>query len=126
MMCLMPVRVLVVDDERLFVEALELLLATDGRIDVIGHALDGTRAVAMARELDPDLVLIDLSMPGLDGFTAIEAMLADEPERRIVVLSGSADPDDIANARDAGARDYLLKDEIAGNLSERVVEVGTS
>ncbi|HEX4518037.1 MAG TPA: response regulator transcription factor [Gaiellaceae bacterium] len=121
----MPVRVLVVDDERLFVEALELILGTDGRLEVVGHALDGQKAVAMARELDPDVVLIDLSMPGVDGFDAIQAMLVDEPERRIVVLSGSADPDDIANAREAGARDYLLKDEIAGNLSERVIEVGT-
>jgi DNA-binding NarL/FixJ family response regulator len=112
----MPVRVLVVDDERLFVEALELLLATDGRIEVVGHALDGTTAVAMARELDPDVALIDLSMPGIDGFGAIGAMLADDPERRIVVLSGSADPDDVARAEAAGARGYLLKDRIADEL----------
>jgi DNA-binding NarL/FixJ family response regulator len=63
----MAVRVLVADDERLFVEALELILATDGRIEVVGSALDGTQAVALARELDPDVVLIDLSMPGVDG-----------------------------------------------------------
>ena len=78
----MAVRVLIADDERLFVEALELILATDGRIEVVGRALDGTQAVALARELDPDVVLIDLSMPGIDGFAAIAAMLADDAGRR--------------------------------------------
>jgi DNA-binding NarL/FixJ family response regulator len=120
------VRVLIADDERLFVDALELILATDGRIEVVGHALDGTRAVAMARELDPDLVVLDLSMPGIDGFTAIGAMLADDAGRRIVVLSGSADPDDIEKAREAGARDYVLKDQIAADLAERLLIAGAN
>ena len=122
----MAIRVLIADDERLFVEALELILATDGRIEVVGRALDGARAVAMARELDPDVVVLDLSMPGIDGFTAIGAMLADDAGRRIVVLSGSADPDDIEKAREAGARDYVLKDQIAADLAERLLIAGAS
>ncbi len=122
----MAVRVLVADDERLFVEALELILATDGRIEVVGRALDGDGAVSLARELDPDVVLLDLSMPGTDGFTAIAAMVAEDAGRRIVVLSGSADPDDIANAREAGACDYLLKDQIASDLADRLVAAGSN
>jgi DNA-binding NarL/FixJ family response regulator len=112
----MTVRVLLADDERLFTEALEMILTADGGIEVIGRARDGDEAVTMARELDPDVVLIDLSMPGIDGFDAIQAMLADEPGRRIVVLSGSADPGDIANAHAAGACGYLTKDRIADEL----------
>ena len=66
-----PTRVLIADDERLFVDALELILAADARIEVVGRALDGYQAIALARELNPDVVLIDLSMPGIDGFGAI-------------------------------------------------------
>ncbi len=122
----MAVRVLVADDERLFVEALELILATDRRIEVVGRALDGETAIRLARGLDPDVVLLDLSMPGIDGFAAIAAMLADDAERRIVVLSGSADPDDIEKARLAGACDYVLKEQIAADLAERLVLAGAN
>ena len=122
----MAVRVLVADDERLFVEALELILATDRRIEVVGRALDGETAIRLARGLDPDVVLLDLSMPGIDGFEAIAAMLADDAERRIVVLSGSADPDDIEKARLAGAWDYVLKEQIAADLAERLVLAGAN
>ncbi len=108
----------------MFVEALELILGTDGRIEVVGHALDGETAIRLARGLDPDVVLLDLSMPGIDGFAAIAAMLADDAGRRIVVLSGSADPDDIEKAREAGACDYVLKEQIAADLAERLVLAG--
>ncbi len=116
-----PVRVLICDDERLFADALALILETDDRIEVLGRALDGTQAVAMAHEFDPDVVVIDLSMPGLDGFAAIAAMVADDPSRRVVVLSGSADPDDMAKANAAGACDYLTKERIADELVPAVV-----
>jgi len=115
-------RVLIADDERLFGEALEMILATDGRIEVVGRALDGDQAVALARELQPDVVLMDLSMPGLDGFRAIEEILADGGNRRVLVLSGSADPDDIARAQQAGAWGYLMKENIAEDLVTRVLE----
>ena len=71
-------RVLIADDQRLFAEALELILASDERIEVVGRAFDGEQAVELARELAPDVVLMDLSMPGLDGFDAIEAILGDD------------------------------------------------
>lgn len=108
--------VLIADDERLFVDALELILAADERIEVVGRALDGRQAIALARELDPDVVLMDLSMPGIDGFGAISAIVADNADRRVVVLSGSADPGDIEKARASGASGYLTKDRIADEL----------
>jgi DNA-binding NarL/FixJ family response regulator len=109
-------RVLIADDERLFREALELILSAHQRIEVVGQAGDGRRAVELARDLDPDVVLIDLSMPRMDGFAAIAAMVADESTRRVVVLSGSAGPDDMARATATGACGYLTKERIADDL----------
>jgi CheY-like chemotaxis protein len=120
-----PTRVLIADDERLFVDALELILAADARIEVVGRALDGRQAIAAARELDPDVVLIDLSMPGVDGFDAIAAILAENATCRIVVLSGSADPADVEKALAAGASRYLMKDRIADELVPGVLAVAT-
>ena len=116
-----PVRVLIADDEQLFGNALELILGADDRILVVGRALDGRQAVAMARELDPDVVLIDLSMPGVTGFEAIRAMVADDGARRVVVLSGSADPDDLERARTAGACGYVTKELIADDLVPEIL-----
>ena len=109
-------RVLIADDERLFVDALELILEADERIEVVGRALNGREAIILARDLDPDVVLMDLSMPGVDGFGAIAAIVAETGSRRVVVLSGSADPGDMEKARAAGAVGYLMKDKIADEL----------
>jgi DNA-binding NarL/FixJ family response regulator len=119
-----PVRVLIADDERLFVDALELILEADERIEVVGRALDGIEAVALAKELEPDVVLIDLSMPRVDGFRAIEAILAEDPGCRVLVLTGSADPADVEKARAAGAHGYLTKERIADELVPRVLSTG--
>lgn len=116
-----PVRILIADDEQLFGDALELILGADSRVAVVGRALDGRQAVALARALDPDVVLIDLSMPGVNGFDAIREMVAENGGRRVVVLSGSADPSDLARARDAGARGYLMKEHIADELVSEVL-----
>ena len=121
-----PTRVLIADDERLFVDALELILAADARIEVVGRALDGREAIALARELDPDVVLIDLSMPGIDGFGAIAAIVAENASRRVVVLSGSADPGDVEKAMAAGASRYLMKDRIADELVPGVLGAAPS
>ncbi len=111
-----PTSVLIADDERLFVAALELILTADDRIEVVGRALDGSQAIALARELEPDVVLMDLSMPGIDGIRATEAIVAGGTMQRVVVLSGSADPEDMEKARQAGAFAYLTKDRIADEL----------
>jgi DNA-binding NarL/FixJ family response regulator len=119
-------RVLIADDERLFAEALELILASDERIEVVGRALDGDSAIALARELAPDVVLMDLSMPGTDGFAAIEAIVGVEATPRVVVLTGSADPDDVEKAREAGAHSYLTKERIADELVSSVLAAAAS
>jgi DNA-binding NarL/FixJ family response regulator len=116
-----PVRILIADDEQLFGDALELILGADARVAVVGRALDGRQAVSLARSLDPDVVLIDLSMPGVNGFDAICEMVAENGGRRVVVLTGSADPSDFARARDAGACGYLTKERIADELVPEVL-----
>ena len=117
----MTLRVLIADDERLFAQALELILGADERIEVVGRAHDGQSAVSLARSLQPDVVLMDLSMPGLDGFSAIAEILADARDRRVLVLSGSADPVDIARAHAAGAWGYMTKENIADDLVPQVL-----
>ncbi len=116
------VRVLIADDEPLFAEALEVLLGADDRIEIVGRAGDGSQAVKLARELDPDVVLMDLSMPGVDGFGATKQILAAEGDMQIVVLTGSGDPADIAKAREAGAAGYITKDRIAERLVEAILD----
>ena len=115
-------RVLIADDEPLFAEALAVLLGADDRIEIVGRAGDGSQAVKLARELDPDVVLMDLSMPGVDGFGATKQILAAEGDMQIVVLTGSGDPADIAKAREAGAAGYITKDRIAERLVEAILD----
>jgi DNA-binding NarL/FixJ family response regulator len=111
-----PTRVLIADDSHLFGDALELILDADDRIEVVGRALDGAQAVTLARELDPDVVLVDISMPGVGGFEAIAAMLADNAARRVIVLTGSDDSADRSKAHEAGAIGYFTKERIADEL----------
>jgi DNA-binding NarL/FixJ family response regulator len=116
-------RILIADDEPLFADALAALLEADGRVEVVGRALDGQAAVELARALEPDLVLMDLSMPGVDGFDATEQLTANGGPR-VLVLTGSDDPADVARARSAGAAGYLTKDRIAETLVEAILAAG--
>jgi DNA-binding NarL/FixJ family response regulator len=115
------VRVLIADDHRLFAEALEAILTTDGRIAVVGRAANGEEAVALARDGRPDVVLMDIAMPVLDGIAATRAIAAESPATRVVVLTGSDAPEDIARARDAGAAGYVTKDQVAGDLVRAIL-----
>ena len=118
-----PTRVLIADDSQLFGDAIELILEADERIEVVGRALDGAQAVTLARELDPDVVLLDIAMPGVGGIEAIKRMLQDDTTRRVLVLTGSADPRDRKKAREAGAVGYITKDQIAEELIPGVLAV---
>jgi two-component system nitrate/nitrite response regulator NarL len=115
--------VLIVDDHRLFVEALEALLGGDERVDVVGRAADGEEAVRLAGELRPDVTLMDISMPVLDGIEATRAIRADRADARILMLTGSNSRADVARARQAGAAGYVTKDRIAAELIDAIVEV---
>jgi DNA-binding NarL/FixJ family response regulator len=108
-------RVVVVDDDALFRATLRRLLAIAG-VEVLGEAGDGHEALQLVRELAPDVVLMDIHLPRLDGVRATERIAAFAPEVRVVVLTHSADERDVVEAVMAGASGYLLKDAPAEEL----------
>jgi two-component system nitrate/nitrite response regulator NarL len=118
-----PLRVLIADDHRLFAEALEAILATDERIEVVGQASDGGKAVELTRRLDPDVVLMDVSMPVLDGFEATREIRAASGGVHVLMLTGSNSRADVDRSREAGASGYVTKDRIASELVSAIVEL---
>lgn len=106
----MAARILIVDDHPLTREALSSLLHAHG-FDVCGSASDGAAAIVEAARLRPDLVLLDLSMPGLDGLTALPRLREAAPESEVVVLTASGTEENLLAAIRAGAAGYLLKTE---------------
>ena len=118
-----PLRVLIADDHRLFAEALEAILAADERIEVVGQAGDGSEAVELARTLGPDIVLMDVGMPVLDGFEATREIRAASEDTHVLMLTGSNSRADVDRSREAGASGYVTKDRIASELVAAIVEV---
>ena len=116
------IRVLIVDDHRLFAETLEALLATDERIEVVGSARDGKEAVRLWRKLRPDVILMDISMPVMDGFEATRRIREQGKDACVLMLTGSNARTDVDRARKAGAAGYVTKDRIAADLIEAIVE----
>jgi DNA-binding NarL/FixJ family response regulator len=120
----MPVRVLIADDHRLFAEALRAILSSDRRIDVVGLAASGEEAVQKADELSPDVILMDISMPGVDGVEATRRILAAHSDVNVVMVTGSDARQDIDAARTAGAAGYVTKDRIAAELIGAIIDIG--
>jgi DNA-binding NarL/FixJ family response regulator len=116
-------RVLIADDHALFAEALQAILGTDERFEVVGLARDGKEAVEKARKLKPDVTLMDIAMPGMDGFEATKRLLNDRPDACILILTGSNARADVDRARKAGASGYVTKDRIAAELVDAILEV---
>jgi DNA-binding NarL/FixJ family response regulator len=104
-----PVRVLLVDDDDLMRAGIASVLSSDETIDVVGEAPDGRAAVERAIALRPDVVLMDVRMPGLDGITATREMLAVSPDVKVVILTTFEQDDYIFGALSAGASGFLLK-----------------
>ena len=103
------IRVLIADDHPLFRDGLSALL-TDGQdTELVGAATSGTEAVELARETQPDVVVMDLHMPGVNGIEATRRIVADSPHITVLVLTMFDDDDSIFSALRAGARGYLLK-----------------
>ena len=119
----MAIRVLIADDHRLFAEALEAILSGDERIELVGLAADGEEAVRLAGEQRPDVVLMDISMPLMDGIEAAGAIRTADDGVRILMLTGSNSRADVDRARKAGAAGYVTKDRIAAELVEAILEV---
>jgi DNA-binding NarL/FixJ family response regulator len=120
----MAVRVLIADDHRLFAEALRAILGSDGRIEVVGLAASGDEAVEKAKELEPDVVLMDISMPGLNGVEATREIRATQKNVQVLMVTGSDASQDLDAARTAGAAGYVTKDRIAAELIGAILDTG--
>lgn len=105
----MTIRVVVADDHPTFRAGLRLMLGAAPDIELVGEAEDGTQVVELAQALAPDVVVMDLRMPGLDGIEATRRLLATQPELGVVVLTMFEDDESVFAAMRAGARGYLLK-----------------
>jgi DNA-binding NarL/FixJ family response regulator len=116
-----PVRVLLVDDQALFREALAVLLGVRDDVVVVGEAGDGDEALRRAAETRPDVVLMDLRMPVLDGIAATRRLRAEQPGVRVIALTTFDDDADVFAALRAGAVGYLLKDVASARLVEAVL-----
>jgi DNA-binding NarL/FixJ family response regulator len=114
------VRVLLVDDQALFREALATLLALSPEVEVVGQAGDGAEAVAQCAQLKPDVVLMDLRMPGVDGIEATRRIAAAQPEVRVLVLTTFEEDAEVFAAIRAGAAGYLLKASPSEKLFEAI------
>ena len=116
-----PVRVLLVDDQALFREALSTLLEVRPEIEVVGEAGDGDAALRRTADLRPDVVLMDLHMPVLDGIAATRRLRVEHPDVRVLALTTFDDDDDVFAALRAGAVGYLLKDVSGDRLVEALL-----
>lgn len=104
-----PIRVLIVDDHTLFRSGIKLLLQRQKEFEVVGEAGDGLEGVKRAKSLKPDVVLLDLHMPGISGREAVSLIAEEAPETRVVMLTVSEDAEDLIDCLRAGAAGYLLK-----------------
>ena len=116
----MAIRVLLVDDQALFREGLETLLSVHQDIRVIGHACNGQEALNIAEQLKPDVVLMDVRMPMMDGVRATRRLMKAQPQAKVIVLSTFDDDEYIFDALRAGAVGYLLKDVASKQLVEAI------
>ena len=115
-----PIRVLIADDQRVVREGLSMLVALIDGVDVVGTASDGAEAVRLAQACHPDVIMMDLRMPGTDGITATADLRQQQPGARVLVLTTYADEDAILPALHAGARGYLTKDASAEQIETAI------
>jgi two-component system, NarL family, response regulator LiaR len=118
-----PIQVLVVDDHAIVRKGMKALLNEYEDIRVVGEAADGLKAIELVEQLKPDVVLIDLSMPVMDGIEAIKRIIAIQPDQRILVLTSYAGDDKLFPAIKAGALGYLVKDAQLEELVQAIRNV---
>jgi NarL family two-component system response regulator YdfI len=115
-----PIRVLITDDHLIIREGLRLILETADGIDIVGEASDGVECLQRVPELKPDVILMDLQMPRMDGITAIGRLRSEYPEVAIVILTTFNEDELMIRGLQAGARGYLLKDTSRENLLDTI------
>jgi len=118
-----PVRVLIVDDHPLFIEALRAMLADDERLEVVATAKTGREALLLARSAAVDVVLMDMSMPVLDGVAATRRLRALDPPPCVIAVSGHTDGLSRAAALEAGAAAFLSKDDVCQTLGDTILAI---
>lgn len=115
-----PIRILIVDDHTLFRSGIKLVLQRHEGFEVVGEAGDGLEGIKRAKQLKPDVVLLDLHMPGIGGLEALRVLVEDVPEAQVVMLTVSEDAEDLMDTLRAGARGYLLKNIDTAFLVESI------
>jgi two-component system, NarL family, response regulator LiaR len=119
----LPIRVLIVDDHEIVRKGIRALLATKTDIEVVGECRDGMDAVSLAQDLHPDVVLMDLMMPKMDGIQATKEITSSQPSARVLVLTSFAADEQVFPAIKAGAMGYLLKDSGPQELIQAIRQV---
>ena len=114
------IRVLLVDDHAVVRQGLRMFLGLDPDLQIVGEATNGLEAIELSRQLRPDIILMDLLMPIMDGLTAIQKIKKAQPEVEIIALTSVIEDDRVFNAIHAGAMGYLLKDTQASELVQRI------
>jgi NarL family two-component system response regulator LiaR len=114
------IRLMLVDDHAIVREGLRTLLSDAPDLDLVGEAPDGPTAVALAAKLQPDVILLDLVMPGMGGLEVLRQVLAQQPGCRIVVLTSFAEDHNVLDAMQAGAAGYMLKDVLQADLLQAI------
>ena len=115
------VRVLIADDDRLFAESLMALLAEDERIEVVGQAGSGQEALELVEALRPDLVVMDLTMAGMNGLEATRRLRETHPRTLVLVLTGSTDLADFRAATEVGAAGFLTKNSLSTDVATTIL-----
>ena len=116
----MPIRILIVDDHAVVRQGLRMFLELDPELEIAGEAENGARAIEMCRSLAPDVVLMDLLMPVVDGLTAIDAIRSEMPDTEVIALTSVLEDASVVGAVKAGAIGYLLKNTQADELCRAI------
>jgi len=115
------IRVMIVDDHTIVREGLTTLLEVHPELDLVGEATDGGNAIELCDQLTPDVILMDLMMPDVDGVTAIQTIMKSHPKTRILALTSFVENENVKAALEAGAVGYLLKNITAAELAEAII-----
>jgi NarL family two-component system response regulator LiaR len=117
------IRILIVDDHKIVREGLRILLSEEPDFEIIGEAAYGTEAIEKARNMSPDVLLLDLVLPDLNGIEVTRQVLAQHPHIRILLLTSFAEDQNVVDAMQAGATGYMLKDVLRDDLVSAIYQV---